>query len=130
MDELGWKGDDVECMPPGLYPYEKIECYMQGVRDYLKFLKRGYSRVTQMTALDLRNGRITKAEADRLIREFEGKKPPSLQIFLDFLDITENEFNEIVKKLIVPPFNPDFACIPIAAKTADFDMWYRENNSK
>ena len=41
-DELGWKGDDVENVPEK-YNYEKIECYMQGVRDYLKFIKRGYS---------------------------------------------------------------------------------------
>jgi len=55
--ELGWQGDEVEGMPPGKYSYEKIECYMQGVRDYLKYLKRGYSRVTQMTALDIRKSR-------------------------------------------------------------------------
>ena len=39
--ELGWQGDAVEGVPPE-YDYEKIECFMQGVRDYLKFLKRGY----------------------------------------------------------------------------------------
>ena len=37
--ELGWKGDEVENVPPE-YDYEKIECYMQGVRDYIKYLKR------------------------------------------------------------------------------------------
>ena len=41
--ELGWKGDEVEDVPPE-YDYEKIECFMQGVRDYIKFIKRGYSR--------------------------------------------------------------------------------------
>jgi N-acetyl sugar amidotransferase len=126
MDELGWKGDEVEGMPPGLYPYEKIECAMQGVRDYLKFLKRGYSRVTQMTALDIRNGRIDKAEADKLISEWEGKKPPSLELFLEFLDMGEGEFNDIVGKLVVPPHKPEFQNIQWAKKTADFDRWYRE----
>ena len=41
--ELGWRGDEVEGIPPE-YNYEKIECYMQGVRDYLKFIKRGFGR--------------------------------------------------------------------------------------
>ena len=41
--ELGWQGEQVEGVPPE-YDYEKIECFMQGVRDYLKFIKRGYSR--------------------------------------------------------------------------------------
>lgn len=130
MDELGWRGDDVEGMPPGLYPYEKIECAMQGVRDYLKFLKRGYARVTQMTALDIRNGRLEKDEADKLIAEWEGKKPPSLAIFLEFLDITEIQFNEIVGKLIVPPHKPEFQAIHWARKTPDFDRWYREPKAK
>lgn len=126
MDELGWLGDEVEGMPPGLYSYEKIECAMQGVRDYLKFLKRGYSRVTQMTALDIRNGRIDKAEADRLVNEWEGKKPPSLELFLEYLDMSESEFNDIIGKLVVPPYQPDFSTIKWSKRTPDFDRWYRE----
>jgi N-acetyl sugar amidotransferase len=126
MAELGWKGDQVEGMPPGNYPYEKIECYMQGVRDYLKYLKRGYARVSQMTALDIRNGRMEKAEAEKLVRDWEGKKPPSLQLFLEYLELSEEEFNQIVRKLAVPPFQPKFGAIPWADKTPDFDQWYRE----
>jgi hypothetical protein len=126
MQQLGWEGDQVEGMPWDKYPYEKIECYMQGVRDYIKYLKRGYSRVTQMTALDLRAGRIAKEEADRLIRDFEGQKPPSLAIFLEYLDMTEEEFNNIVLKTVVPPFVPDFEQIKTAYKTWDFNTWYRE----
>ena len=126
MQQLGWKGDEVEGMPPGLYPYEKIECSMQGVRDYLKYLKRGYSRVTQMTALDIRNGRLQKTEADKLIAEWEGGKPPSLEIFLEYLDMSETEFQEIVNKLVVPPFKPDFEQIHWSKRTSDFDKWYRE----
>ena len=38
QDELNWKGDEVENVPLK-YNYEKIECYMQGVRDYIKFIK-------------------------------------------------------------------------------------------
>lgn len=126
MENLGWKGDQVEGMPPDLYPYEKIECYMQGMRDYLKFLKRGYSRVSQMTALDIRNGRLNKEEADRLIAEWEGKKPPSLQIFLEYLDLSEEEFNNIVAKLVIPPYKPDFDSMQWGSQTPDFDQWYRE----
>lgn len=123
--ELGWQGDQVEGMPWSEYPYQKIECHLQGVRDYIKYLKRGYGRVTQMTALDLRNKRITQEKARELIGEYEGRKPPSLMLFLEYLGITEEEFNAIVAKTVVPPhelnFNADFA-----PKTADFNNWYRE----
>jgi len=126
MDELGWKGDEVEGMPPDLYNYEKIECAMQGVRDYLKYLKRGYSRVTQMTALDIRNGKMDKMTADSLIEEWEGQKPPSLHLFLEYLNMSEQEFNQIVEKLVIPPFRPEFEKIKWAKKTHDFAEWYRE----
>lgn len=99
---------------------------MQGMRDYIKYLKRGYSRVTQMTALDLRNNRISKDDAEKLIDNFEGKKPPSLKIFLDYLDLTEEQFNEIVKKTVIPPWNPDFDIKSWSEKTHDFDEWYKE----
>jgi N-acetyl sugar amidotransferase len=126
MSELGWKGDEVEGMPPDLYSYEKIECAMQGVRDYIKYLKRGYGRVTQMTALDIRNGRLTKAEADRLIDAYEGHKPPSLELFLSYLEMTEDEFNKIIEQTVVSPHRPDFKVIKWGKKTHDFDRWSRE----
>ena len=40
--ELDWQGDVVENVPKN-YDYEKIECWMQGVRDYIKYIKRGYT---------------------------------------------------------------------------------------
>jgi N-acetyl sugar amidotransferase len=125
QNELGWKGDQVEGMPWEVYPYEKIECFMQGVRDYIKYLKRGYSRVTQMTALDLRNQRISMQEAKHLIAEYEGKKPPSLKLFLEYLDLTEEEFNQIVAKTVVSPHQPNFQASE-APKTADYESWFRE----
>ena len=127
MEELGWQGDQVEGMPQGMYTYEKIECWMQGVRDYIKFLKRGYSRVTQMTALDLRHHRLDKKIADELVEEYEGRRPPSLELFLEYLGLSEDQFNEIVMKTVVPPHIPDFKAIRTADKTHDFDSWYRES---
>lgn len=124
--ELGWSGDEVEGMPEGRWAYEKIECWMQGVRDYIKFLKRGYSRVSQMTALDIRSGRISKAQANQLVREHEGFRPASLDLFLDYLGLTEHEFNEIVMKTVVAPHVPDFSTLMDGKRPHDFDSWYRE----
>lgn len=125
--DLGWKGDQVEGMPWDEYPYEKIECYMQGVRDYIKYLKRGYSRVSQMVALDLRNGRISKERGQQLIDDYEGRKPPSLSLFLDYVGLEEDEFNEIVRNTVVPPHEPVFGANEWAPQTWDFDRWYRED---
>ncbi len=122
--ELGWKGDEVEGMP-GMWPYEKIECSMQGVRDYIKHLKRGYSRVSQMCAIDIRNGRMTTEDAKEWIAKYEGGRPPSLDIFLGYVGITEAEFNDYVRQTVVSPNVPDFDRGP-TNRTHDFKQWYRE----
>lgn len=100
--EIGWQGDNVEGVPPG-YRYEKVECMLQGVRDYCKFLKRGYARVSHLSSIDIRNNRMGKAEAERLVAQYEGKRPASLDYFLSLLGISEETFNEIIKTHVVSP---------------------------
>lgn len=122
--ELGWRGDQVENVPPQ-YSYEKIECYMQGVRDYIKYIKRGYSRPSHLVALDVRNGRLSKEEGQHLVDEFEGRRPPSLDLFLDFVGITEAEFMEVAMSHQVSPYVHELSRTLPGAKLADFDRWNR-----
>lgn len=119
--ELGWKGDDVEGVPPE-FNYEKIECYMQGVRDYIKFRKRGYSRVSHLMALELRKGEIDQNTAKDMISKYEGQRPASLDIFLGILGISEAEFENIIKEHRVDPWD-DKVMVKIGKKQHDFDAW-------
>ena len=66
-EELGWQGDTVEGIPPE-YDYEKIECMMQGVRDYIKFLKRGFGRTAHLTSIDIRNNRLSRRRQRSYVR--------------------------------------------------------------
>ncbi len=127
--DLGWKVDELEGVPDEINPHgEKIECFMQGTRDYIKFLKRGYSRVSQINALNVRHKRMTPDEAKIINEKFDGRKPPSLEVFLEYVGLTEEEFNQIVDKSIIPPNKPNYKTNEIAKKTWDFEQWYRENN--
>lgn len=128
QQELGWKGDEVEGMPKG-YEYEKIECFMQGSRDYLKFLKRGYSRPSQMVALDIRNGRMTPEQGMKLVAQNEGYRPASLDILLEYLEMSEDEFNSVAQATSVPPFEADFKAIKAGTPTHDFGSWFRDTRS-
>lgn len=123
--ELGWTGDQVENVPPG-YEYEKIECFMQGVRDYIKYLKRGYTRPSHLASLDVRNGRMERADALELARRYEGRRPPSLDLFLEFVGLSEKEFLEIVANQAVSPHRPDPAAIQPGAPVPDFGQWSRD----
>ena len=124
--ELQWQEDEIESGYPGP-TYEKIECMFTGMRDYIKYLKRGFSRVTHLTTLDIKHGRINRSEGMRLIKEYEGRKPRSLEVFLEYIGIDEEEFNEIVLQHVIPPaapINPDR--LPVGDKLWDQDSWYRE----
>jgi N-acetyl sugar amidotransferase len=129
--DLGWQTDELEGVPDEVNQHgEKIECFMQGTRDYIKFLKRGYSRVAQINAFHVRAGRMTSEEATRLNEQFDGRKPPSLEVFLEYVGLTEEEFKKIVGPMVIPPHVPDFENIRMAEKTWDFDQWYREDNRR
>lgn len=127
--ELGWKGDQVENIPSE-YNYEKIECYMQGVRDYIKYIKRGYTRPSHLASIDIRNKEISREKGMKLIEKFENKRPPSLDIFLDFIGISEKEFEEIVLQHSVSPYKHDFSEIKNGEKLHDFDKWETKGKMK
>ena len=129
--ELGWKIDELEGVPSKINQHgEKIECFMQGTRDYIKFLKRGYSRVSQINSLNVRNKRMSPDEAKQINEKYDGRKPPSLDIFLEYVGLSEQEFNEIVDRTVIPPHEPNYKSNEIAPKTWDFDQWYREDNKE
>ena len=115
-------GDKVEGVPEE-YDYEKIECYMQGVRDYLKFLKRGIGRTNHLASIDIRNGRLTREEGLKLMKENDGKRPASLDLFLKYLDINEDEFNEIVKMHVVSPNKWPDEPLPKGDELGDVKSW-------
>jgi N-acetyl sugar amidotransferase len=100
--ELNWEGDEVEGIPEE-YDYEKIECYMQGVRDYIKFIKRGFGRTSHLVSIDIRNNRITREKGVKLVKEYDGKRPKSLDFFLSLVKMTEDEFYDTVFTHVVEP---------------------------
>jgi N-acetyl sugar amidotransferase len=123
-EELGWKGDEVENVPPN-YRYEKIECQFQGVRDYIKFIKRGYTRPSHLASIDIRNARMNRDEAVQLIRGFEGKRPPSLDFFLDYVGLSEEDFLKIAMSHAVSPYQHDPSETKPGKKTGDHDQWLK-----
>jgi len=122
--ELGWKGDIVEGIPPE-YDYEKVECMFQGVRDYLKYIKRGFGRTAHLMSLDLRNKRIATEKARELIAKYDGKRPASLDVFLEYLGISEEEFMEIALSHVVAPHRHDASKVKRGEPLPDMGRWDR-----
>ena len=87
------------------FDYEKIECIMQGSRDYIKFMKRGFGRTTHLASIDIRNKRIKKEDGEELVKLYDGKRPRSIDLLMKILKLSEKELYEIVTKHTVYPHN-------------------------
>ena len=102
---------------------------MQGMRDYIKYLKRGFGRTTHLATIDIRNGRLTREQGVELVKQYDGKRPNSIEIFLKYLGITEKEFMEIVRPHVVEPHVmpelEEMAANKMNQKPWDFDNWTR-----
>ena len=122
--ELGWEGQEVEGVPPE-YDYDKIECQFVGIRDYCKYIKRGYGRTTHLVSIDVRNKRLTREKAWKLAQKYDGKRPASLDRFLEILQITEEEFIEILSKHRVDPWVFDPSKVEKGKTLPDMDKWDR-----
>ncbi len=122
--ELGWQGQQVEGIP-GEFDYEKIECMFQGVRDYAKFIKRGFGRTNHLVNIDIRNQRMTRDRGFELIEIYDGKRPASLDLFLKFVDLTEEEFERIVMTHQVSPHRHDPSLVRPGEPLPDMPQWDR-----
>lgn len=122
--ELGWEGQEVEGIPPE-YDYEKIECQWQGIRDYCKYIKRGYGRTNHLVCIDIRNKRLTREEGWALAEKYDGKRPASLDIFLEKLGLSEEQFVNIVSRHRVEPWQFDQEQVEPGQPLPDMDQWTR-----
>ena len=120
--ELDWEGQMVEGIPPE-YDYEKIECRYQGVRDYCKYIKRGHGRTNHLACIDIRNGTMEREKGMDLSIKFDGKRPASLDYFLKLLDITENEFIDILMENEIQHWGFDKDTVQNGEPLPDMDQW-------
>ena len=55
--------------------YENLDNHQTGIHDYFKFLKFGFSRATDIACLHLRRGRISREDAQAIVRRHDGQFP-------------------------------------------------------
>lgn len=73
--------------------YESIYCWNNAsVHDYIKFLKYGYGKVTDHASRDIRLKRRSREEGADLVAQYQNIKPAALSKFLEWIDMSEDEF--------------------------------------
>lgn len=77
--------------------YASLDDRIDGYHYYLGFIKFGIGRTTSDTAHEIRDGKITREEGIALVKRYDGEFPKKyFQEFLEYCDITEEQFNEVV----------------------------------
>ena len=66
-----------------------------GIHDYLKYTKFGYGRASDHAAKDIRAGHMTREEGIAMVRKYDHVKPRDLSRWLDYVGMTEEEFDRI-----------------------------------
>lgn len=79
--------------------YENLDNYQTGIHDYFKFLKFGYGRATDDASMEIRHGRMTREEGIEMVKQYDAAVPSTLQTYLDFLEISKDEFYAIVESM-------------------------------
>ena len=101
-DQYGWK----ESQKPFDRTYRWFsnvdEMQENGIHDYMKFIKFGYGRATDHVCKDIRDGQIDRDEGIDIINKMDHVKPIDLNRWLEYVDMTEDEFDQIADKFRDP----------------------------
>lgn len=71
------------------------DMHENGIHDYLKFIKFGYGRCTDHASKDIRAGLLSREEGLKLVKRMDCVKPNDLKRWLDYVDMSEEEFDRI-----------------------------------
>jgi N-acetyl sugar amidotransferase len=94
-DLYGWK----ESEKPFERTYRKMsnldDRYENGIHDLLKFVKFGYGRGSDHASKDIRTGYMSREEGIEMVKKYDHVVSSDLYYWLDYVDMTEQEFWEI-----------------------------------
>ena len=80
--------------------YSNVECFhYSGLHDYIKYLKHGYSLVSDHATRELRLNRLTRAEGLKLINRYKDIYPKDIIIFSNWIGISEKNIIKFLDKV-------------------------------
>ena len=93
-----WK--DVLIETYGTYvDWDKVDCPYETVRNWQKFIRRGFDKLSFQCSKDIRDGLMTRDEALEIIKH-EGQRPINMEDFCEETGISEAEFYRITNRQI------------------------------
>ena len=85
--------------------YDHVDCFnFMDLHDQLKLLKHGYSKVTDHASREIRHGRLLRAQAIDLVRQYELKSSKYSELFCNWLGLTPKGLQFIMDQHRNPQF--------------------------
>ena len=92
IEKYGWR--------PSEKPFERTyrrmsnldDRYENGIHDLMKFVKFGYGRGSDHASKDIRTGYMSREEGIEMVRKYDHVVSSDLHYWLDYVDMTEEEF--------------------------------------
>lgn len=79
--------------------YENLDDEIVSIHDYFKYLKFGFGRATDHASLDIRNGKLSRKDALKLVAKYDGKLfSERVDMFCKRFSMKKEEFYAIVEK--------------------------------
>jgi N-acetyl sugar amidotransferase len=73
--------------------YEDVHCFHSGgVHDYIKYLKYGFSKVSDHATREIRLKRMTREEGIAEVVKYSEREPHDLDMFLNWAEISRDKF--------------------------------------
>ena len=83
--------------------YASLDDKTDGFHFYLAYIKFGLGRTTRDAMMEIRSGHITREEGAALVKRYDGEFPKKyFKDFLDYLDISEDYFWQIIDSYRAP----------------------------
>jgi hypothetical protein len=79
------------------------DMHENGIHDYMKWIKFGYGRCSDHVSKDIRLGYMNRKDGIKLVKKYDSIKPKrDLKRWLDYVNLTEKEFDKIADKFRDP----------------------------
>jgi N-acetyl sugar amidotransferase len=83
----------------GFYNYADIDCDFISIHHYFKWMKFGFTRLFDNLSLEIRNGRINRDEALKIVEEMGSQEPKEdIEKYCRFVGLSIEEFYEVAER--------------------------------
>lgn len=79
--------------------YDHVDCYnFMDIHDHIKYLKCGYTKVTDHACREIRFGRLSRMQAQQLVKHYESQPLMHLEKFCEWLGVDERGLEFILNQ--------------------------------